>query len=50
MKSVYITPSLKIHTFVEEDIITMSGGEFTTNGIYSDDGMWSGFSTQIIER
>jgi hypothetical protein len=45
MRSVYITPSLKICTFVKEDIITMSGGEFTTNGIYSEDGQWSVFSS-----
>lgn len=44
MKSVYITPSLKIQTFVGEDIITLSIGEFSTTGTYSD-GLWSSFSS-----
>ena len=44
MKSIYNAPAMDIHLFAVEDVVRTSGGEYATNGIYSNDGEWSGFN------
>ena len=44
MKKEYVNSQITVVVFQTEDVIRTSGGEYATNGTYSEGGDWSGFS------